>query len=132
MAKSRGASRLGVGSMNTKVHSFTKALALLGSCVVVATTCGVGGADEKPKAEARAPSAWGLLSANKACVIFREYRETKVGFWVVVVTAKTHAEVEVIEATNGYVMEQKKWVEAAHSMDGPEHRARKEGPLNVK
>src|SRR5437763_572396 len=65
MAKSRGASRLGVGSMNTKVHSFTKALALLGSCVVVATTCGVGGADEKPKAEARAPSAWVLMRRER-------------------------------------------------------------------
>src|SRR5437763_16211342 len=132
MAKSRGASRLGVGSMNTKVHSFTKALALLGSCVVVANTCGVGGADEKPKAEARAPSAWGLLSANKACVIFREYRKTKVGFWVVVVTAKTHAELEVIEATNGYVMEQKKWVEDEPTMDELQHRAMKDGLRYVK
>ena len=118
--------------MNTKLCTLTKALTLLGGWVLLIATCGVGTADEKPKAEARAPSAWGLLSANKACVIFREYRKTKVGFWIVAVTTKTHSELEVIEATNGYVMEQKKWVEDDATMDELQHRAMKDGLRYVK
>jgi hypothetical protein len=47
--------------------------------------------DTKPPPAPRPPFAWGILTPAKACVIFREYTTTKVGFWVVAVTAKTHA-----------------------------------------
>ena len=117
--------------MKTKPYSLTK-VAVLSGCVALTATCTVGAADEKPKTEPRIPTAWGLLGGNKACVIFREYQKTKVGFWVVAVTTKTHSELEVIEATNGYVMEQKKWVEDEASMDALQHRAIKDGLRYVK
>jgi hypothetical protein len=88
--------------MNTKQPGqFTKALALLGA--LTTCICGISAADEKPAAPA-APSAWGMLGEHRACVIFREYRKTKVGFFVVIVTTKTHGELEVVETTDGYVM----------------------------
>jgi outer membrane receptor for ferrienterochelin and colicin len=46
------------------------------------------------------------LSQSKGCVIFREYKKTKIGFWVAAVTAKSHGELEVVESTN-YDLDQK-------------------------
>lgn len=111
---------------------FTKALALLGALATVGSVSGVRTADQKPSEPPRAPSAWGLLTAHKACVIFREYRKTKVGFFVVVVTTKTHSELEVIETTGGYVMEPKKYVEDEATMDDLQHRAIRDGLRYVK
>jgi len=73
-----------------------------------------------------------LLTAHKACVIFREYRKTKVGFFVVVVTARTHSELEVVETTDGYVMDPKKYVEDEATMDVLQHRAIRDGLRYVK
>lgn len=73
-----------------------------------------------------------MLGAHKACVIFREYQKTKVGFFVVVVTAKTHGELEVIEASDGYSMDQKKYVEDEATMNQLQHRAIKDGLRYVK
>lgn len=110
---------------------FTKVLALL-SAIALALACGIGTADEKTPDHPHKPSAWGLLTAHKACVIFREYRKTKVGFFVVIVTTKTHGELEVIEATDGYVMDPKKYVEDEVTMDDLQHRAIRDGLRYVK
>jgi hypothetical protein len=117
--------------VSTKVGSVTKALASLGLVATLASVCGVSTADEKPVAP-RAPTAWGLLGDHRACVIFREYRKTKVGFFVVVITAKTHGELEVVETTDGYVMDQKKYLEDEATMDQLQHRAIKDGLRYVK
>ena len=118
--------------MNARFNPFTKAPAFVGSLVTVIILSRACIADEKPKEETRTPTAWGLLSGNKACVIFREYRKTKVGFFVIVVTTKTHSELEVIEATEGYVMDQKKFVEDEATMDALQRRAIKDGLRFVK
>jgi hypothetical protein len=101
--------------------STTKVLALLG-LAVLASLFGIAGADEKAEPP-RTPSAWGMLGAHKACVIFREYRRTKVGFFVVIVTTNTHSELAVIETTGGYAMDQPKYVEDEATMDQLQHRA---------
>jgi hypothetical protein len=115
--------------MNTTTGSITK-MALLG-LTALAPTFGIATADEKPEST-RAPSAWGMLGTHKACVIFREYRKTKVGFFVVVVTAKTHGELEVLEASDGYEMDQKKYIEDEATMDQLQHRAIKDRLRYVK
>jgi hypothetical protein len=109
----------------------TKALALLGVVAALASFSRSSVADEKPAAP-RAPVAWGLLGAHKACVIFREYRKTKVGFFVVLITTKTHSELEVIETTDGYAMDQSKYVEDEPTMDLLQHRAIKDELRYVK
>jgi hypothetical protein len=117
--------------MNRRPGYLTKALAWLG---VVGLMAGVGGtspADEKPAAP-RPPSAWGMLAAHKACVIFREYRKTKVGFFVVVVATKTHTELEVIETTDGYAMDKTKYVEDQAAMDELQHRSIRDALRYVK
>jgi hypothetical protein len=116
--------------MNSGAGPITKATALLW-LIAFAWTCGTATADEKPE-ESRAPSAWGMLGTHNACVIFREYRKTKVGFFVVVVTAKTHGELEVIEATDGYAMDRGKYIEDEATMDQLQHRAMKDGLRYVK
>ena len=118
-------------TVNAKLAPVTKALSVLGLVASLASVCGISAADEEPVAP-HAPSAWGLLGEHKACVIFREYRKTKVGFFVVVITAKTHGELEVIETTDGYVMDQKKYVEEEATMDQLQHRAIKDGLRYVK
>jgi hypothetical protein len=65
---------------------------------------------ERNKSTGQVPIAWGLLSQNKGCVIFREYRKTRGMIWGVAVTTKTQSELEVIESHN-YNLEKKKWVE---------------------
>ena len=118
--------------MTTRFHSVSRSAILVATLTATAVVSRIGLADEKPDTKARAPSAWGILSLPKACVIFREYHKTKVGFFVVVVTAKTHGELEVIETTNGYVMDQKKWVEDEATMDALQHRAMKDALRYVK
>jgi hypothetical protein len=88
-------------------------------------------ADTKSSAESREPVAWGLLSQSKGCVIFREYKKTKVGFWVVVVTAKSHGELEVIE-TVGYELDPKVWIENEENMNELQRRAMKDSIRYVK
>ena len=111
---------------------FTRAAALRCALAALACASGIGAADEKPPAQPHTPSAWGLLTAHKACVIFREYRKTKVGFFVVVVTARTHSELEVVETTDGYVMDPKKYMEDEATMDVLQHRAIRDGLRYVK
>ena len=88
-------------------------------------------ADTKSSAESREPVAWGLLSQSKGCVIFREYKKTKVGFWVVVVTAKSHGELEVIESAN-YELVPKVWIENEENMNELQRRAMKDSIRYVK
>src|ERR1700757_1645488 len=94
-------------TVSANLGPMTKALTLLGVLATLVSFSGTSAADEKSAAP-RAPSAWGMLGTHKACVIFREYRKTKVGFFVVVITTKTHSELEVIETTDGYVMDPSK------------------------
>jgi len=88
-------------------------------------------ADEKSSAANREPIAWGLLSHSKGCVIFREYKKTKIGFWVVAVTAKSHGELEVIEALD-YQLDQKVWIENEENMNELQRRAIKDSVRYVK
>src|SRR5579871_6689283 len=90
-------------AMNARNGLINKAKALL-AIAAISSLAGIVNADQKP-ALPRPPSAWGMLGTHKACVIFREYRKTKVGFFVIVVTAATHSELEVIETTDGYTMD---------------------------
>jgi DNA-binding protein YbaB len=87
-------------------------------------------ADTKSTA-APEPVVWGILSHSKGCVIFREYKKTKVGFFVVVVTAKSHGELEVVE-TDGYVMDPKVWIENEENMNELQRRALKDAIRYVK
>lgn len=82
-------------------------------------------ADPEGAAQSRAPVAWGILSHSRGCVIFREYKKTKVGFWVVVVTAKSHGELEVVE-TDGYVLDPKVWIENDENMNALQRLAMKD------
>ena len=117
--------------MSTNLGAITKGLTLLGVIAALVSLSGTSAADEK-NVEPRAPSAWGMLGTHKACVIFRESRKTKVGFFVVVITAKTHSELEVIETTDGYMMDSSKYVEEEATMDQLQHRAIKDELRYVK
>jgi hypothetical protein len=88
-------------------------------------------ADDKSGAESREPVAWGLLSQSKGCVIFREYKKTKVGFFVVIVTAKSHGELQVVESV-GYELDPKIWVENDDNMNELQRRAMKDAIRYVK
>jgi len=111
-------------------RSVTQTAALMW-LTTLSLTQGIAAADEKAEA-VRRPSAWGMLGTHNACVIFREYRKTKIGFFVVVVTAKTHGELEVVETSDGYAMDQKKYVEDEATMAQLQHRAIKDGLRYVK
>jgi hypothetical protein len=100
-------------------------------CASYAICPRAAGADTKASTESREPVAWGLLSHSKGCVIFREYRKTKVGFWVVVVTTKSHGELEVVE-TYGYSIDPKVWVENDENMNELQRRATKDAIRYVK
>ena len=117
--------------MSANLGPMTKALTLLGVLAALVPFSGTSAADEK-NAAPPAPSAWGMLGTHKACVIFREYRKTKVGFFVVIITTKTHSELEVIETTDGYVMDSSKYVEDEATMDQLQHRAIKDELRYVK
>ncbi len=117
-------------TMKCRLSAVTRALTLPAILTMSLPCSGI--ADEKAKIDSRAPSAWGILSPVKACVIFREYQKTKVGFYVLILTTKTHAELEVIESTNGYVMDPTKWVEDEASMHELDHRAVKDQVRYVK
>lgn len=118
--------------MRNQFQSLTVLRARIGAAVALAALSGSCIADGTPDAPVPSASAWGILSPPKACVIFREYRKTKVGFFVIVVTTKTHSELEVIEATDGYLLEPKKWVEDEASLQELQHRATKDGLRYVK
>lgn len=100
-------------------------------CALLAVGPSSISADTKSSAESREPVAWGLLSQSKGCVIFREYKKTKVGFWVVVITAKSHGELEVIE-TVGYELDPKIWIENEENMNELQRRAMKDSVRYVK
>jgi len=117
--------------VSTNLGAVTKVLTLLGVIAALVSLSGTSAADDK-NAEPRTPSAWGMLGTHKACVIFREYQKTKVGFFVVVITTKTHSELEVIETTDGYVMDPSKYVEDEATMDQLQHRAIKDELRYVK
>lgn len=71
----------------------------------------------RPSQEDRVgPTAWGIMSKPNGCVIFREYGKTKVGFFVVAVTAKREGYLEVVES-RGYHMPTSVWPQTQESMD---------------
>jgi hypothetical protein len=100
-------------------------------CAMLAVLPGSANADTKPSAESREPVAWGLLSHSKGCVIFREYKKTKFGFWVVVVTSKSHEELQVVETT-GYELDPKVWIENEENLNELQRRAMKDSIRYVK
>jgi hypothetical protein len=65
--------------------------------------------DERPS-DSHDPVAFGLLSQNIGCVIFREFRKTSGMFWGVAVTTKTITKLEVIESQN-YKLDRNLWDE---------------------
>ena len=72
--------------------------------------------DKKDDESKKEPIAWGLLSQNEGCVIFKEYRKTSGRFWGVAVTTKTLSVLEVVEMQN-YELTQLKWEETQENMD---------------
>ena len=87
-------------------------------------------ADNKSQTEFRAPFAWGVLSAAKGCVIFREYTKSKknvLGYK----DEKPQSELEVVE-TDGYVLEPKEWEESDASLHELQIRALANGVRYVK
>lgn len=72
--------------------------------------------DKKSDEGKKQPLAWGLLSQNEGCVIFKEYRKTSGRFWGVAVTTKTLSVLEVIETQN-YELAQTKWEETQENLD---------------
>jgi hypothetical protein len=73
-------------------------------------------AKEKNKNVPQEPVVWGMLSQNKGCVIFKEYRKTSDTFWGVAISWKVQGALEVIETQN-YNLEQKKWLETQENMN---------------
>jgi hypothetical protein len=108
------------------------ALVGLGPAVLLLITCTPLFAGSVPAAAVRAPYAWGMLSPPRACVIFREYSKTKFGFYVIVVTTRTQSQLEVIETTNGYVLDPRVWVEDENGMQDLQRRALKDAIRYVK
>lgn len=82
-------------------------------------------------APSRAPVAWGLTAGNEHCIIFREYKKSKGAFYLVVVTVKTHMELEVIES-DGFNIDPKVYVEDQPTMDALNSRALNERLRYVK
>jgi hypothetical protein len=78
-----------------------------------------------------APVAWGLTAGHEHCVIFREYKKTKGAFYLVVVTTKTHMELEVIES-DGFNIDPKTYIEDQPTMDALNSRALNERLRYVK
>jgi hypothetical protein len=113
--------RMAPGRFATRAFSFVPALL----CTLLCVSPSAVNADEKSGAESREPVAWGLLSQSKGCVIFREYKKTKVGFFVVIVTAKSHGELEVVESV-GYELDPKVWIENEDNMNELQRRAMKD------
>jgi hypothetical protein len=82
---------------------------LLASVLALALVPPVG-ANDKKKGEAAEPVAWGMLTQNVGCVIFKEYNKTSGKFYGVAVTTKTFSELEFIESQN-FNLDQKLWKE---------------------
>jgi len=113
------------------IHSISLGVVSWIICAFLAGLSAPASADTKLGAESPEPIVWGILSHSKGCVIFREYKKTKVGFFVVVVTAKSHGELEVVE-TDGYVMDPKVWIENEENMNALQRVAIKDGIRYVK
>jgi hypothetical protein len=120
-------SRTPLGRFAIRAFSFAPAIL----CMVLCVAPRAAKADEKSNAQPREPVAWGLLSKSKGCVIFREYKKTKVGFFVVVVTAKSHGELEVVESV-GYELDPRVWLENEENMNELQRRAMKESIRYIK
>jgi hypothetical protein len=104
----------------------------LQSALLLLVTCAPLHAGTTPAPEPRAPYAWGMLSPPRACVIFREYSKTRFGFYLIVVTTRTQSELEVIETTNGYVLDPRVWIEDQNGMQDLQRRALKDAIRYVK
>lgn len=105
-------------------HTWIRVASLVLLCLVVGcanVTTIRSTADTKGKGS-RAPVAWGTISQCNGCVIFREYKKTKVGFWVVAVTSESHGELEVVE-TDGYVLEPRVWEQKDSNMNELQRRS---------
>ena len=90
---------------------------LWAAVVAVTLLISVAAAKDKKNDESRKePLAWGLLSQNEGCVIFKEYRKTSGRFWGVAVTTKTLSVLEVVEMQN-CELSQLKWEETQENID---------------
>ncbi|MGA3209870.1 MAG: hypothetical protein ABSD20_01105 [Terriglobales bacterium] len=67
-------------------------------------------ANDKNQGESELPVAFGMLSNNSACVIFREIHKTSAKFYGVAVATRTVTELEVVEAQH-YSLDRKLWTE---------------------
>jgi hypothetical protein len=85
-------------------------LILLVAALALVLVPPTGANDKKKKDDAADPVAWGMLTQNIGCVIFKEYSKTNGKFYGVAVTTKTFNELEFIEAQN-YTLDQKEWKE---------------------
>jgi Spy/CpxP family protein refolding chaperone len=74
------------------------------------------------KAQNQNPVAWGALSQNTGCVIFKEGHKTSGMFWGVAVTTKTVGKLTIIEAQN-YTLDQDVILETQENMDDLMQRA---------
>ena len=74
------------------------------------------------KAQNQNPVAWGTLSQNTGCVIFKEGHKTSGMFWGVAVTTKTVGKLTIIEAQN-YTLDQDVILETQENMDDLMQRA---------
>lgn len=71
------------------------------------------------------PIAWGMLTQNTGCVIFKEGHKTSGMFWGVAVTTKTSGKLTVLEAKN-YTMDQDVIIETQETMDALMQRAQED------
>jgi len=68
------------------------------------------------KSDNQDPIAFGIITQNTGCVIFKEYRKTTGMFWGVAVTTKTYSVLEVVETQHSQ-LEQKQWPETQENMN---------------
>lgn len=85
----------------------------------------------KKNAANEEPVAWGMLSQNTGCVIFKEGRKTSGMFWGVAVTTKSIGKLTVVETQN-YTLDQKTILETQENMDALMQRAQRDGVKYIK
>jgi len=91
-------------------------------CMLVLAPLGFAADKNTPPAK---PIAWGMLSGNTGCVIFKQGRKTSGMFWGVAVTTKTVGKLTVVETQN-YTMDEHEILETQENMDALTLRAQKD------
>lgn len=85
----------------------------------------------EPSSDKADPLPWGMLSHNAGCVIFKEYRKTKIRFYVIAATAKTISRLDVVEMQN-VSLGKTTWDETQDSLDELQRLALKDNIKFVK